>query len=70
MQELNIAFWLFVATFLNAAILYFIIKWATKASLMQKKMHLQNKILLHLAKKLEVDEQTVQQLNNYNNTLV
>ena len=44
-------------------ILYFIIKEASGAKQRKAQLHLQNKILIEIAKKSNVDQQTIDDLN-------
>ncbi len=60
--------WL-IATIIGIIITYYIIYYATGTGKRKKQLLLQNKILLHIAKQLGVDEEKINELNNFNNNV-
>jgi hypothetical protein len=69
MDDLTLfVFYLFGIT-IGLIVFYYIIRSATGTNKRKKQLLLQNKILLQIAKKLEVDEETVNQLNDFNNNI-
>lgn len=59
--------YLIVGSVLTIGILYLIIHYASGAKERKKQLQLQNAILIHIAKKLEVDKDALQKLQDLNN---
>lgn len=59
----------FVGYPLAIVLMYFFIRAATGSKKRRKQLHLQNLILLHIAKKLDVDGKTIEELDILNNEI-
>ena len=60
---------LFVGYPLSIVLIFFFIRAATGSKKRRKQLHLQNLILLHIAKKMDVDSKTIEELDVLNNEM-